>query len=277
MSLKIVTWNMDHWKGQLSIPEHTRAAWSYLDGLAPDIALVQEAVSPISSGEDSQWKACTVPPASEPRSWWISSNRPWGSAVVSYGPDVTAVTAARSPYSPHEVPILQTHPGCVRVAQATLPGRSALTIISVYGLIDAGYAVTTMHRILSDLTPLFDDKRYNERIILGGDLNISTQLPPPHRTRHRIVLDRIKAFGLVDCLDLMLRDARPLANCPCHEALCRHIRTQRRAQNPEVPWQNDYIFASEPLANRLKACYAHDDEGAWQLSDHCPVCAEFDL
>jgi hypothetical protein len=42
------------------------------------------------------------------------------------------------------------------VAQTPFPDGSPLTTISVYGLIDAGYAQTMMLRVLSDLTPLFN-------------------------------------------------------------------------------------------------------------------------
>lgn len=277
MPIRIVTWNMDHWRRA----GLTRAAWEHLGSLSPDLAFVQEAVSPLTDGAMIEWKGKSVPPATEPESWYISHARRWGSGVVSYGPELTEVTAACSPYShpSQDVPLLGAHPGCVRVAQADLPDQSKLTLISVYGLIDFGYTVTTMHRILSDLTPLFDDRRYNAHVVLGGDLNLSTQFGEPHRTRHRLVFECIKAFGLVDCLDRMLGDTRHLAGCPCGAAACRHIRTSRPAKAPRKPWQNDYLFASKHLAAKLTARYARndDDDAAWDLSDHCPVVADFAL
>jgi hypothetical protein len=197
--------------------------------------------------------------------------------VVSYGRALTTVETARSPYSTVEVPLLGTHRGCVRVAQFGLPDQTKLSLISAYGLIDYGYAVTTMQRILSDLTPLFDNARYNAQIVLAGDLNLSTQLAPPHRARHQNAFDRIKAFGLVDCLDRMLGKDRPLPGCPCGAAKCRHVQTFRFAGRPHAPWQDDYLFASPRLANKLTACYADSAGAAWDYSDHCPVVAEFEL
>lgn len=166
MHLRIVTWNMDHWKH----PGDTRAAWDYLKTLSPspDLALVQEAVSPLTNGAVSDWNAQSIPPATEPPLWYIGPYRPWGSAVVSYSPALTEISTAHTPYSSQEVPLYGTHPGSVRVAQADLPDGSKLTLISVYGLINFGYAVTTIHRILADLTPLFDDKRYNAQVVLGA-------------------------------------------------------------------------------------------------------------
>jgi exonuclease III len=277
MRFKVATWNMDHWKGSGRDPGHTRAAWEYLETLLPDLALVQEATSPLTNGAVSNWKGQSIPPATE--SWHIGPTRRWGSAVVSYGCALTEVSTARTPYSSQDIALRGTHPGCVAVAQAALPDGSKLTLISMYGLIDAGYSVTTLHRFLSDLTPLFDDRRYNSRIVLGGDWNASTQAAEGYRhlPRHRLVFERIKAFGLVDYLDAKLGAARPLADCPCRAPSCRHIRTQRHVRKPHVPWQTDYIFASERLATKLAACYAHDVDAAWALSDHCPVIAEFDL
>jgi endonuclease/exonuclease/phosphatase family metal-dependent hydrolase len=281
MRLRIVTWNMDHWKGIRRDPGHTRAAWDYLQKLSPDLALVQEAVSPQANGAVSNWKGKSIPPATEPAAWHIGPNRPWGSAVVSYGPALTEVTTARTPYSTYDVPLLGTHPGCVRVAQADLADGSKLTLISTYGLIDFGYAVTTMHRIVADLAPLFDDSRYNNsrrnrHVILGGDLNLSTQLEEPYRAWHRYLLECIKAFGLVDCLGAKLGEDRPLSGCPCGASACRHIRTHRHV-NSSAPWQDDYLFASKKLATKLTACYADDIDDAWALSDHCPVIADFAL
>jgi exonuclease III len=44
-----------------------------------------------------------------------------------------------------------------------------------------------------------------------------------------------------------------------------------------VPWQDDYLFASPQLADKLTACYADDTDAAWAQSDHCPVVADFAL
>jgi hypothetical protein len=56
---------------------------------------------------------------------------------------------------------------------------------------------------------------------------------------------------------------------------CRHIRTHRNVRTPHVPWQNDYLFASEQLATKLTACSAHDGDAAWALTDHCLLIADF--
>lgn len=40
----------------------------------------------------------------------------------------------------------------------------------------------------------------DQRVILGGDLNISPQVPSPDAKHHELVIERIKAFGPIDCL-----------------------------------------------------------------------------
>jgi exonuclease III len=56
---------------------------------------------------------------------------------------------------------------------------------------------------------------------------------------------------------------------------CKTYKTDRSP----VPWQNDYLFASEALADRLVRCQVigTGEQEMWRLSDHLPVIAEFEL
>jgi len=104
-------------------------------------------------------------------------------------------TATGHPAAPTtEVEFIRTLPGIVAIADVALPDAPPVTVISVYGAKHEGYNLTTVHRILNDLTPLFDSRRY-KRIVLGGDLNCSSQLPSPHGKRHRNLLKRIERSG----------------------------------------------------------------------------------
>jgi hypothetical protein len=97
-----------------------------------------------------------------------------GTAVVSYTGSLTEISSVRSPFGKTELDLRQTFPGSVSVAQQD--GEQPTVFVSVYGVLDAGYAITTMHRILSDLTPLLDSP-LGRQVILGGDLNASTPQP----------------------------------------------------------------------------------------------------
>jgi len=171
------------------------------------------------------------------------------------------------------VSLHRTDPGCLAIADA----GKGLVLVSAYGAFDEGYSVTTVHRLLSDLTPLLDNAS-TRGVILAGDLNLSTQLEAPHRARHRNALERFATLGLVDCLALERPARRRLANCPCEERPCRHVQTHRHPKSPH-PWQDDYVFVSESLASRVVSCFGLDggEPDPWQFSDHCPLVLELNL
>jgi exonuclease III len=137
----------------------------------------------------------------------------------------------------------------------------------------------SVHRSLSEVSPVLDDPRYRRRVLLGGDLNTGTQWPKgdAFNDRDRSVLDRIAALGLVDCLRVKRAPGR-LPGCPCAEGdRCEHVRTRRDPRRPDVPYQTDYLFASRDLASRLQSCVVLASDEWFSLSDHAPIVADFEL
>lgn len=262
MNISVATWNMNHWQGSAARRE---GGWRYLrEKLQPDVALLQEAAVPDG-----------VPHAVH-RSEGIDQHRRWGSAVVSWNHPLTELERAKSVYAKAEVELVHTHPGTVAVADMEIEGQAPLTLVSIYGMLQHGYSITTMHRILSDLTPLLDSRR-SKRIVLGGDFNCSTQLEPPHRERHRNLFQRIEAFKLVDLVAMTAASRPALTGCTCEDKPCRHVQTHRH-NTSKIPWQDDYLFASEALAGKVTEVSVVDEEpGAWEFSDHCPIVATFEL
>lgn len=260
--MRVVVWNMSHWQKS---DELRREAWLALERLEPDIALVQEAVPP---PELSQ--------VYRP----IGGARPWGSAVVGFTTHVQPINIVQGRHNQRPAKLLQTFPGSVAIASARIHGRE-LVFVSMYGLIDNGYADTTVHRQLSDLVPLFDNASMSRRIILGGDLNITTQWigsESRYRAWEACTFARMRAFGLVDCLDQM-RAVGPLAGCDCEDGeTCRHVHTQRHSRSNR-PWQNDYVYASEALLNEGQITRAEvlDAPELQLLSEHMPLILEVDL
>lgn len=263
MRLRIATWNMNFWQTRAS----QESSWRFLDEVvSPDLALLQECVPPPDRRRVVY------------REGGISESRRWGSAVVSYRHELEPIAEVKSRYGQGSLSLLDTHPGSVAVALVRVPSADPVVVVSVYGVIDEGYAITTVHRILSDLTPLIDSP-YGRRVVIGGDLNCSTQLRPPHRARHANLFERVRGLGLVDLLEQTRDQREPLRDCICDDApSCGHVQTHRHRQS-RVPWQDDYLFASRELAAQLVSCRPVDagDPDPWELSDHCPVVAEFDL
>lgn len=258
--VRIVVWNMSYW--QKSDSERI-AAWGWLRDFGADVALVQEAVPPAGL------RAVVYRP--------IGGRRPWGSAVVGLTTEVVQVTQAVGRYSSGPVNLLVTHPGAVAIATVETAGR-LITLVSMYGLIDDGYADTTVNRLLSDLVPLFDDPRLGCHVIVGGDLNITTQWTgrqARYRDWEAATLNRITSFGLRDCLDLG-RQSGPLEGCGCADGdLCRHVRTQHHLRSDRC-WQNDYLFASDGLVEQglVRGAQVVDDPALKVLSDHMPLVVE---
>jgi hypothetical protein len=248
---------MNHWR---RTSEQRTEAWTFLSNLSLDVALVQEALPP------PDVRAVY-------RSGGIDARRKWGSAVVSFGGDLVELGQVTSAFAKQDMDLLQTFPGSVAVAQST--AGEGTVFISAYGLLDGGYAVTTMHRVLSDITPLLD-RDLGKRLIIGGDFNCSTQLPAGRdRERHRNLFERFATLGLIELLALTA-DTRPkLANCPCSDEPCRHVQTLRHDRSA-VPWHNDYLFATAALAERMRDCQPLDGPDVWRFSDHCPIVAEFE-
>jgi len=259
--MRAVVWNMSYW--QKSETERA-SAWDWLHASGADIALLQEAVPPHGL------RSVVYEP--------IGGSRPWGSAVIGFTLDLDPVTAVHGRANTRPVELARSHPGTVAVATFERGGR-LITAGSLYGLIDKGYADSTVHRQLSDLSPLLDDPKLGKHLLLGGDLNITTQWIGRHaryRTWEAATFARIAALGLQDCFDKH-RSAGPLDGCGCADgAGCRHIRTQYHAASTR-PWQNDYVFATGPLFKLNSAARVVDDATTRQLSSHLPLVLDFDL
>lgn len=216
----------------------------------------------------------------------------WSAAVVSTSgaeplgeQDVRAV----SPSWPHRSPDIDftnSRPGSWVAARVPV-GPEMITCVSLYGLMDE-LSDASMHRSLSEVSPVFSDPRHKEFVLLGGDFNTSTATSGEHRERDRIVLDRIKAYGLRDCLAEWREnnDLPALVGCPCddcdHEP-CRHTLTRLtpNEKGEKRPWQErvakqvDYLFASDALADRLDDIVDVEPEVWETFSDHRPIIVKF--
>jgi len=240
MKLKVAAWNMGHWMHR----GVAQQAWKYLEmDIGADISLVQESAPPVElQNEFCVWRE-------------IDGKRKWGSSVLTKGLPITEVKLERNDY-----------PGALTVAHVTLPDNSTLVVVSAYGQMDKfGYSITTLHRMLSDLTHLFENdlqRGGRPKIIFGGDLNASLQFDAKQgNNSHRIFFQRLEDFGLQDCQGQFTKD-RP--------------RTLRHGRS-RFPWVNDYIFASESLAKKVAAVQVIEQPEILNLSDHNPVVVTFDL
>jgi exonuclease III len=270
MNLSVVIWNMNHWPRS---SKQRAEAWAYLrDGLAPDFALVQEAVPP------SDVPGVVYSPLT-------SQNYVWGTAVVVFNPILRVTAIPRRPVATSLVvgELEDNQPGTSAAAIVTLPSGKEIVALSVYGAMEKtgtgkSSATTTVHRILSDLTPLLDSAREPRPMIFGGDLNCSTQFEDADRAAHEAVFARIGAFGLKDWFVASAGQRTHLTDCFCAQAgACAHQRTLRLKNSPDSrPWQTDYVF-SHHIGNSTTSMEVINEPIAWGLSDHAPIVLRTDL
>ncbi|MBA2253507.1 MAG: endonuclease/exonuclease/phosphatase family protein, partial [Chloroflexi bacterium] len=224
------------------------------------VALVQEAVPPL---ELDRHRAVYGE---------IAGHRNWGSAVVALDPAVSieSLRSVRIPWSRRRYLLTNTHPGSVAIARLTVPGIQPITLVSVYGVMD-GSVVSTMLRVVADLVPLFDSP-YGARVILAGDLNVSTATKDPkHRARAEAVFAAIRSLGLVEAKRLVAAPPASSADCPCGDGgRCTHLATWGRAEL-------DHVFVSPSLAGQVTALSADPAPVEAGLSDHVPLVLDLAL
>lgn len=161
----VVAWNM----------RNNRAAWGHLlDGLAPDLALLQETTPPPDASQHGQLLHARA-----------YAEHLWGSAVyVKQG-------AARELELPPE------HRGWLMAAEVALPGFASLVAVSVHARILDGYVRPNLDRAFEALERLLDGRSF----VVGGDLNLSRNYDSVYGTTHHTqFLDGLPARGYFDCM-----------------------------------------------------------------------------
>jgi hypothetical protein len=265
--IRLVSWNM----------AHRRAAWAGLDGLAADVALVQEAGKP-----DPKWALAIT--ADVTGSWETTghgSSLPWRTAVarlsdrVELRPRTTLTLEAATSADDWVV----SRAGSISAADVVIDGDVVFTAVSVYAAWESGtgrgYADGTAHRILSDLSAL-TGRRPPHRLIVAGDWNLLRGYGEAGdgywKARYDTVFERADALGLrfVGPKYPNGRQADPWPDELPSDSLC--VPTFHHAQQTPATAtrQLDFVFASTSIADRIEVRALNTPE-AWGPSDHCRV------
>ena len=232
MNIKVLVWNLDQWKSKNRI-----LGWEFIQKINPDIAILNEC------------------PASQVgfNSVHHIQSADWGVGIFS------------THHRIDEVKIDCCHPESLVIGDVVINSKT-IRSISLYGRIINGFSITTLHRSLSDLTPIFTSDENRELLLIGGDFNASIQCDermPSFKgdKSHHLFFERLKNFRLYDCLDKFHRG---------------RIQTLRHSTS-NYPWQNDYLFASEELFEKCVCCEVINDSSLYFVSDHNPIIANFGI
>ena len=234
MPFRIVTWKMN------PRAKEKQKAWDFLRyELAPDIALVQDAISPEELGQGEQF----IYPKEEKNKSDIVASGIW----------------ARNPIHIEQVKIdsvLSRRLVGAEITQFEWPRR--LYVFSMFGRHWKKSQVSpNLHSMISDLHPFLE--AHKGRIILGGDWYIDSRYNeryPYLSPLHKLIFERLedRYYGLKRCNKEPLRTFYHSSGCS---------------------YQNDYLYASETLFWRLIKCETvMYPRGSW-FSDHFPVLAEW--
>lgn len=257
-------------------------SWEWLlNDLNPDVALVQEAVLPHHL--DGRGVGETMAE--------LGRGYQWGSfVVVGERPDLDLEKVERRRLGTFIEPpaLADSHPGATAVAAVRRADGFEFNAVSMYGLMDntgsgrVRHATTSLHRMISDLMPLFES---DAPIVLAGDLNVTTQPMKGDaggwwHAQHEAFFARLTALGLESVTDHDNFDrGEGCAGCTCHLGTeCRHVRTHRHMNRVDsTPYQDDWVFVSKGLAGAVVGGRAIDTGDAWGRSDHCPITFDLDV
>jgi exonuclease III len=157
----------------------------------------------------------------------------------------------------HEVKI-EKYPNRVAAASLDLPGNRKVVAVSVHAPIINGRVFPFLEEIFGEI----ENRVCNKAFVVGGDLNtarLAEFVWPRHGHGH--FFERLAKSIFFDC----------------HRKF-HNIEQQTFFRNGcRYPFQDDHLFVSYDLANKVKLCEVLNNEFTRNLSDHIPLVAEVEL
>ncbi|MDH5779204.1 MAG: endonuclease/exonuclease/phosphatase family protein [Candidatus Bathyarchaeota archaeon] len=152
------------------------------------------------------------------------------------------------------------YPGRVAVAELQIASTQRLVAVSVHAPI-----MGKNRRVFPYLSEMFDQIEEivkGRTFIVGGDLNtarLAEKVWPGHG--HGPFFERLSKSIFFDCFQKF------------------HDKEKQTIFHPggKHPFQDDHIFTSHDLADRVESCDVIDTTTTRRLSDHIPVIAEISL
>jgi len=261
--VRVATWNI---KQAVAPRKPLGDLWSWAaERLTPDIVVFTEGKVP-KGGPPPGWTAQWLEGGIGPR-------RRWGTVIAGRGVELRPISAVRSRFRTRHL----THrwPAAVQVCEVVRDGTMWGAVVGVYGLTvnldgaSVGHGRYAVPAMLEEIEPVV---RTYDNVVVAGDLNLWPKDLPRQFTD----------LGLIDLVE-STASTRPALEgcCGCSMgARCGHMWTHRNGNSPRAAVQQiDYIFASRDLAATCSLVRGGiaDFPDAWDVSDHAPIVADFDM
>lgn len=270
--MRLLSWN---------VAQH-RVSWDELAREGADVALLQEASPPPAD--------CPIEVLPAVRDDWstVGWRRRWRTAIARLSTNVELVERAATSIEAPDAGVVVSRLGSLTAADVVVDGVAEFTVVSMYAAWEtpAGrdrpiFADASVHRLLSDLAALVPSPG-GHAVIAAGDLNIlhgyGEHGSAYWAARYATVFDRAEAMGLrfIGPQEPHGRQASPRP--PELPEGSRDVPTYHtRTQGPMgATRQLDFVFASEPLAERITVHALNTNEAEWGPSDHCRIVIELE-
>jgi hypothetical protein len=184
--------------------------------------------------------------------------------------------------------LLASRPGTLTAADVYRGERLLFTVVSLYGAWESAlrdsskeiYADASVHRLLSDLSPVLTGRRNDIPVIMAGDLNILLGYGESGNqywaARYQSVFSRIESMGLkfVGPQSPHGRQANPWpAELPADSLNVPTFHSNRRSPMT-AERQLDYVFATTSTAKDVRVEALNHSAEIWGESDHCQIRIE---
>jgi len=255
--IKLTTWNVNGLRAVL-----TKADWSWLERLQPDVLCLQEIKT-----RPEQVAPELLAPLSPYKAYWNPAERPGYSGVATF-----------SKAEPEKVALGWGNPDYDREGRVILTQYPGFKLFNIYfpnGQRDHGRLQfkLTFYQELLELCDAAHDA--GEKIIICGDFNtahneIDLRNPKSNVTtsgfmpEERAWLDRYVERRVVDAFRVLYPDR-------VQYTWWTYI-SNARARN--VGWRLDFFMVTDSLMPQVRDVIIHDDVFG---SDHCPVSLVLDV
>lgn len=261
--MRIILWNMAAGSPRIKADKH-QAAWEYLFKLKPDIALIQEACTPISinSSFTIEWKPAY-------------GNKKWGTAILSMYPITKRFDIFK--LEPKLETAFNEIMNLVQVVEIEVSEGLNLTVVSVHSparTVDKNNIPADIHEIIklklnkniwyADVIfgAIRNLPKGKKPFLVGGDWNTARLFDEVYWPRGNVeFFERMEKHGLYDCV---------------FSQHGKEIQTWFR--EGDNPYQLDHLFCDENSLTQIQTCEIDQYPAEkLNLSDHAPVIAEFKI